>query len=137
MGFDLAEHHHPTNSESNTSPLQPMYLECGSCSIARNGCEGVLTSRKHSLVSYVLLIPGPESFMYVILMYHNLLSFRATTKWSKDGSIGRKEKYPVAPFLEIRPHWKLDAFLPEVEGCVYSTCTNCNCITIFPKISKA
>ncbi len=34
--------------------------------------------------------------------------------------MARKEKYPVSPFLEFRPHWKADFFLPEVTGCVAS-----------------
>ena len=41
---------------------------------------------------------------------------RATTQWTRGTAVARKEKYPVAPFLEFRPHWKADFFLPEVTG---------------------
>ena len=42
---------------------------------------------------------------------------RATTQWTRGTAVARKEKYPVSPFLEFRPHWKADFFLPEVTGC--------------------
>ncbi len=41
---------------------------------------------------------------------------RATTQWTRGTAVARKEKYPVSPYLEFRPHWKADFFLPEVTG---------------------
>ena len=43
---------------------------------------------------------------------------RATTQWTRGTAVARKEKYPVSPYLEFRPHWKADFFLPEVTGWV-------------------
>ncbi|CAL5221081.1 g3208 [Coccomyxa viridis] len=47
------------------------------------------------------------------------LQWRVSSKWSRgQGKLGRKEKlrYGGLPAVELHPHWRMDLFMPEVEG---------------------
>ncbi|CAK0783033.1 hypothetical protein CVIRNUC_006228 [Coccomyxa viridis] len=47
------------------------------------------------------------------------LQWRVSSKWSRgQGKLGRKEKLRsnALPALGLHPHWRMDLFMPEVEG---------------------